>query len=169
MGSPLPSDSGAARNPANLRAGKPGGYPRVLPVEFTQRPVRGTFLALHGFIRSNPLELPLVRLLALLTLMASAADHWTTYLCLKAPVAGWSVTEANPLADWLFTSIGLVPGLLLDSMITLCGVAFLLLTPAVPRMAKNVFFATISAWTSVAVVNNLLAVQALGLSLWSAS
>ena len=110
-----------------------------------------------------------MRLLALLTLMASAADHWTTYLCLKAPVAGWNVTEANPLADWLFASIGLVPGLLLDSMITLCGVAFLLLTPAVPRMAKKVFFATISAWTSVAVINNLLAVHALGLSLWSAS
>jgi hypothetical protein len=115
------------------------------------------------------LELPLVRLLALLTLLASAADHWTTYLCLKAPVAGWNVTEANPLADWLFGSIGLVPGLLVDSTITLCGVGFLILTPAVPRPAKTVFFATISAWTTVAVINNIFAVRSLGLSLWSAS
>ena len=110
-----------------------------------------------------------MRLLALLTLVASAADHWTTYLCLRAPVAGWRVTEANPLADWLFQSVGLVPGLLLDSAITLCGVGFLLLTPAVPQKAKTVFFATICAWTTLAVANNVLAVRSLGLSLWSAS
>ncbi len=110
-----------------------------------------------------------MRLLALLSLLASAADHYTTYLCLRAPVVGWNVTEANPLADWLFTTIGLVPGLLLDSAITVCGVAFLVLTPAVPHAAKTVFVATISLWTSAAVVNNVLAVQALGLTLWSVS
>ncbi len=110
-----------------------------------------------------------MRVLALLTLLASAADHWTTYLCLKAPVAGWDVTEANPLADWLFASVGLVPGLLLDSVITLCGVAFLLLTPAVPQKAKTVFFATVCMWTTLAVVNNIHAVRSMGLSLWSAS
>ena len=36
-----------------------------------------------------------MRVLALLTVLVSAADHWTTYLCLRAPVAGWNVTEAN--------------------------------------------------------------------------
>lgn len=106
-----------------------------------------------------------MRLLALLTVVTSAADHWTTYLCLRSPVAGWNVTEANPLADWLFQQIGLVPGLLTDSAITIAGVAFLCLTAAIPHSAKCVFFGTISLWTSFAVMNNVLAVHALGLSL----
>ena len=53
----------------------------------------------------------MLRLLALLTLMLSASDHWTTYLCLRRPVDGFDVTEANPLAAWLFDSVGLVEGL----------------------------------------------------------
>ncbi len=105
-----------------------------------------------------------MRLLALIAVLVSAADHWTTYLCLRQPVAGWQVAEVNPLADWLFSAAGLVPGLMIDSAITLCGVGFLLLTPAVPRLAKGMFFGFVIAWTSVAVVNNLQAIEALGLS-----
>jgi len=56
--------------------------------------------------------------LAIATLALSAADHWTTYLCLRSPVLGWQVTEANPISQWLFEAIGLVPGLLLDSAVT---------------------------------------------------
>ncbi len=105
-----------------------------------------------------------MRLLALLTLLISAADHWTTYLCLRQPVPGWQVAEANPLADWLFSMAGLVPGLAIDSAVTVCGVAFLLVTQAVPETAKGVFFAIVIAWTSFAVMNNLQAIDALGLS-----
>lgn len=105
-----------------------------------------------------------MRLLALLTLLLSAADHWTTYLCLRAPVPGWIVTEANPLADWLFQTAGLVPGLLIDSVLTLGGVGFLLITRNVPVVAKRIFFAVVIAWTTVAVANNLEAIEALGLS-----
>jgi hypothetical protein len=105
-----------------------------------------------------------VRTLALLTLLVSAADHWTTYLCLSQPVAGWSVTEANPLADWLFSSVGLVPGLAIDSFLTLCGVGFLLTTRQVPSLAKGFFFMMVIAWTVFAVLNNLQAIDALGLS-----
>ena len=72
-------------------------------------------------------------ILAILTLLLSAADHWTTYLCLRAPVAGWHVAEANPLAEWLFASFGLVPGLLIDSGVTLVAVAFLLSTTPDPE------------------------------------
>ena len=43
-----------------------------------------------------------------LVLLASAADHWTTYLCLRAPVSGWVVTEANPITAWMFQQFGLV-------------------------------------------------------------
>jgi len=105
-----------------------------------------------------------VRILAILTLLVSAADHWTTYLCLRTPVAGWRVTEANPIADWLFESYGLVEGLMIDSAITLLAVAYLLTTRKVPRLAKGMFFAVVIAWTGFAVLNNLQAIQALGLS-----
>jgi hypothetical protein len=100
----------------------------------------------------------------LLTLLVSAADHWTTYLCLSQPVTGWSVSEANPIADWLFTTAGLVPGLIIDSVVTLGAVAFLLGTRQVPEFAKGLFFLMVIVWTGFAVVNNLQAIDALGLS-----
>ena len=106
-----------------------------------------------------------MHVLALLTLMLSAADHWTTYLCLRAPLDGWEVTEANPLADWLFQSLGLVPGLLIDSAVTLAAVAFLLSTRHISESAKVAFFGLIAAWTGIAVINNLNAISTIGLSL----
>jgi hypothetical protein len=102
--------------------------------------------------------------LALLTLIVSAADHWTTYVCLREPVPGWIVSEANPLADWLFATAGLVPGLLIDSVVTICGVTFLLVTRNVPALAKGLFFTLVIAWTTLAVLNNIEAIQALGIS-----
>lgn len=104
--------------------------------------------------------------LVALTLLLTVADHWTTYLCLRAPIAGWQVTEANPLADWLFGSLGLVPGLLLDSVVSVVAIACLLATTLVPRDAKHVFFGAVVVWTAWAVVNNLQALQALGVSPW---
>ena len=105
-----------------------------------------------------------MRLLALLTLLVSAADHWTTYLCLRHPVPGWSVSEGNPLADWLFANAGLVPGLMIDSAVTVGGVVFLVATKNVPAVAKALFFTLVIAWTTLAVLNNLQAIDALGLS-----
>jgi hypothetical protein len=102
--------------------------------------------------------------LAGLTVVLTAADHWTTYLCLRGPVAGWRVSELNPLADWLFGTFGLVPGLLIDSTVTLMAVAFLLSTTLFPRTAKGVCFAVLVVSTAWAVINNLLAIEALGLS-----
>lgn len=105
-----------------------------------------------------------MRVLALFTLLASAADHWTTYLCLQGPTPGWEVWEVNPIAAWLFGSIGLVPGLLIDSAVTLGAVAFLLATRSVPATLKRAFFALVIGATSFAVANNLAAIRALGLS-----
>jgi len=102
--------------------------------------------------------------LAGLTVVLTAADHWTTYLCLRSPVAGWNVSEINPLADWLFATFGLVPGLLIDSSITLVAVVFLFSTALFPRTAKSVCFAVLVVSTAWAVLNNLLAIEALGLS-----
>jgi hypothetical protein len=110
-----------------------------------------------------------MRALALLTVLLSAADHWTTYVCLRAPLNGWEVTEANPIAEWLFGSLGLVPGLFVDSALTLASVAFLLTTRRIPSAAKSAFFGVIAAWTGVAVVNNLYAISTIGLSLLGTS
>jgi hypothetical protein len=107
--------------------------------------------------------------LAGLTLVLTAADHWTTYLCLRGPVQGWRVSELNPLADWLFTSFGLVPGLLIDSTVTLAAVAFLTTTALFPRSAKSVCFGVLVVSTAWAVLNNLRAIEVLGLSPLGAS
>lgn len=101
----------------------------------------------------------------MLTLLLSAADHWTTYVCLRAPHDGWEVTEANPIAEWLFGSVGLASGLLVDSVVTVIAVAFLLTTTRINPTTKTCFFALISAWTAIAVVNNLNAISAIGASL----
>jgi hypothetical protein len=103
--------------------------------------------------------------LAAVTLALSAADHWTTYLCLRNPVVGWSVTELNPLAQWLFATFGLVPGLLIDSSITLLAVVFVSSTTLFPQAVKSACFAVLVFSTSWAVLNNLMAIEALGLSL----
>jgi hypothetical protein len=106
----------------------------------------------------------LLHILALLTLLLTAADHWTTYLCLKAPVPGFEVSEANPIADWLFQSVGLVPGILLDSVVTLAAMGFLVWTALIPLAAKRIFLLVVIAWTGYAVLNNLQAVAWMGLS-----
>lgn len=105
-----------------------------------------------------------MRILAAATLILSAADHWTTYLCLRSPVAGWEVIEANPISDWLFSWIGLVPGLLLDSVITVFAVAFLLWTNRLTQNVKRAFFGLVTLTTGYAVINNFRAIDALGLS-----
>jgi len=102
--------------------------------------------------------------LAIATLALSAADHWTTYVCLRHPVAGWDVTEANPISDWLFQTVGLVPGLLVDSLVTVAAVVFLLTTRRVPALVKKGFFALVVISTGYAVINNYRAIEALGIS-----
>ena len=97
----------------------------------------------------------LLPLLALLALLLSAADHWTTYLCLRRPDPIWEVSEANPLAAWLFERIGLAEALALDSGITLLAFAFLLATPWVPRFLKVGFLTVVVVATGAAVSNNL--------------
>ena len=101
--------------------------------------------------------------LAIATLILSAADHWTTYVCLRHPVSGWDVMEANPLSDWLFQAVGLVPGLIVDSGVTVAAVAFLLSTRRVPVPVKKAFFVLVVISTAYAVFNNYQAMQALGI------
>jgi hypothetical protein len=102
--------------------------------------------------------------LALLTLLLTGADHWTTWVCLRHPVEGWVVAEANPLAEWLFSAAGLVPGLLIDSAVTLAALGFLVRTDLIPHALKVSFLCLATVWTAAAVANNLDAITRLGLS-----
>ena len=45
--------------------------------------------------------------LGVLAVLLNLADNATTFLCLRVPVPGFEVTEANPAAAWLFAAIGL--------------------------------------------------------------
>lgn len=109
----------------------------------------------------------MLRLFAFTTILLTCADHWTTYLCLKAPVAGWDVSEANPIADWLFAHAGLFGGLLIDSLVTLGAVLFLLTTGMLARPVKVGMLALISCATGYAVANNLDAIQRMAIAPWS--
>lgn len=102
--------------------------------------------------------------LAALTLLLTFADHWTTYLCLRAPIDGWHVVEANPVVDALFQMSGLVGGLLIDSLFTIFAVGFILATGRFRPRVKEGFLAFIALTTGYAVVNNLSAIEAMGIS-----
>jgi hypothetical protein len=105
----------------------------------------------------------MLRALAGLTLLLTGADHWTTYLCLRLPIQGWEVIEANPIADWLFGATGLVPGLWIDTVITLAAISFLLMTHRFAEGVKLGLLAFIATTTGYAVINNVGAMRDLGL------
>lgn len=108
-----------------------------------------------------------MQILAALALLFSLADHWTTYLCLHNHVAGWDVTEANPIAGWLFAHFGLAQGLWIDTFVTAVVLGFLVQTPRIGRPVKMCALGVLISTTAWAVANNLEAVQQLGLSLTS--
>jgi hypothetical protein len=99
----------------------------------------------------------------------SLADHWTTYLCLRTKIAGWEVTEANPLAALLFERLGLVEGLLVDTLITFVVLTFLVRTDRIARPWKLAALGVLIGTTGWAVANNLQAVHQLGLSITGAA
>jgi hypothetical protein len=109
-------------------------------------------------------EEDMLYLLSAFVLLLSAADHWTTYLCLTQEVPGWQAIEGNPIAAWLFEAVGLLPGLAIDSVVTLGALAFLLTTERLPLRLKRLFLVGVACATTYAVANNLNALSALGLS-----
>lgn len=104
-------------------------------------------------------------LLGALVVLFNLADNTTTFLCLRHPVAGFEVVEANPIARWLFASVGLVEGLVLEMLLTTAAIAFLVVTQRIPsrtRLLLLVVLALLPAWASL---NNLLVIRAVGLPL----
>jgi len=109
----------------------------------------------------------MLRLFAAMTILLTCADHWTTYICLNAPIEGWAVSEANPIASWLFDWAGLGTGLMIDSLVTLGAIAFLSMTRVFDHGVKVGLLAIICVSTGYAVFNNLGAISQMGLAPWS--
>lgn len=106
--------------------------------------------------------------LGTLVVLLNLADNVTTFVCLRAPVPGFELSEANPAAAWLFETLGLRTGLALELLVTTGAVAFLVATDHVPpriKLALLVVLAVLPAW---AAVNNALVIRATDVSLaWS--
>jgi len=106
--------------------------------------------------------------LGTLVVLLNLADNTTTFLCLRAPVPGYEVMEANPAAAWLFNTIGLGQGLVLEMVVTTVAIAFLVATTHVPpriKLALLIILAALPAW---AALNNLAVIEATNLPIaWS--
>jgi hypothetical protein len=106
--------------------------------------------------------------LGALVVLLNLADNATTFLCLRAPVPGYEVIEANPVAAWLFAAIGLEQGLVLEMLITTAAIAFLVATTRVPPRIKLALLVVLAALPAWAAVNNLLVIKATNLPIaWS--
>lgn len=104
----------------------------------------------------------MLRAFAALALLLALLDHWSTWLCLRAPIPGWEVSEANPLAAWLFGRVGLVEGLLIDSLATLAAVLVLVHTARLGRPLKLALLGLLISTSAFAVANNLGVIRQLG-------
>jgi hypothetical protein len=106
--------------------------------------------------------------LGVLVVLLNIADNTTTFLCLRAPVPGFEVSEANPAAAWLFGTFGLVPGLLFEMLVTSAAVAFLVMTAHVPHRVKLALLFVLAALPAWAALNNLWVIRATNLAIaWS--
>ena len=104
-------------------------------------------------------------LLGALVVLFNLADNTTTFLCLRQPVAGFEVVEANPIARWLFDSVGLIEGLVLEMAITTAAIAFLVFTSRISRRTKLLLLALLALLPAWASLNNLIVLRTVGLSL----
>lgn len=94
-------------------------------------------------------------LLGAVVLVLNLLDNATTFVCLRHPVAGFEVFEANPLARILFEGVGLAQGLLLETVVTSAAIAFLVFTARIPRRPKILLLTGLAVLPAWAVSNNI--------------
>jgi hypothetical protein len=82
------------------------------------------------------------------------ADAYTTWACLHAPIPGWEVWEWNFMAAWLFEHLGLVPGLVVDGILTILVLGWIGITKRVTTKFKVIFMLGSIAVTCWAVYSN---------------
>ena len=100
-------------------------------------------------------------MLAALAFLFNAADNLTTYLCLRSPIDGIEIYEANPLAAWGFHLIGLEAGLWIETVLCGAAIAFLLHSPLFSLRARMALLAVLAALPAGAAANNLLVMREL--------
>jgi hypothetical protein len=106
--------------------------------------------------------------LGVLVVLLNVADNTTTFLCLRAPVPGFEVSEANPAAAWLFGTVGLIPGLVFEMVVTSAAVAFLVMTSHVPYRVKIAILVVLAVLPAWAALNNAMVIHATALPIaWS--
>ena len=103
-----------------------------------------------------------------LVVLMNLADNATTFLCLRAPVAGFELVEANPAAAWLFGKIGLLPGLVLEMAVTTAAIGFLVATERISPRVKLALLVVLAALPAWAAINNWYVIRATGVAVtWS--
>jgi hypothetical protein len=103
--------------------------------------------------------------LGILVVLLNVADNVTTFLCLRAPVEGFELSEANPAANWLFGFMGLRTGLIFEMVVTTAAVAFLVATDHVPPRIKLALLIVLAALPAWAALNNAYVIKATNLTL----
>ena len=102
-------------------------------------------------------------LMGAVVLLLNLLDNATTFLCLREPVAGFEVFEANPIARWLFDMLGLFEGLVLETFLTTAAVLFLVLTNRLSPNAKLALLIVLAMLPAWAVANNLAVMVEIGI------
>jgi len=98
-----------------------------------------------------------------LAFLFALLDHFTTWLCLRTPIAGWEIHEANPLAAWLFERVGLVEGLAIDTGVTALALVLVAYSARLPRAARLSLLGLLIGTSAFAVANNFDVIQQIGL------
>ncbi len=104
-------------------------------------------------------------LIGLLVILFDLLDNFTTFVCLTtAPTSSHEIlAEANPIARWLFDSIGLVEGLALSTVVTLAAVVFLLFTKRLHPHTRLLLLGVLAILPLFAALNNLQVMHRAGI------
>lgn len=106
--------------------------------------------------------------LGVVVVLLNLADNATTFWCLREPVQGFEISEANPFARWLFGALGLGPGLAAEMLVTSAAVAFLVCTTRLARRPKLLLLTLLAVLPAWATLNNLYVMHATQIAIaWS--
>lgn len=88
--------------------------------------------------------------------VAAIADAVTTYYALTKPTLDHvEAVEANPITAWMFDAVGLVPGLVVSTMLPVAVFFWFAKTERAPYKAKFLLLLFAVAITTYAASNNL--------------
>jgi len=105
-----------------------------------------------------------LRFLVLLFIVASLADSYTTWCCLHETVPGWEVREANPIVAWMIDRLGLVRGLVIDTIINILVILWMYRTRLIKPKLKKIALIAFCGVTLYAVGSNYYAMLLMGLN-----